>query len=259
MLEKKFVIPAALLLISFSSSSTSASEAIQGTLEVKDKYVTEGKGLEASYLPLPEDQGKQVKNLKVMVDNTFKDNIHKLSGKSTDGSVHNNYIPEPDPTSSPYLNTNVTWSGSHQLEWTVSNGQFLFFNRPDTYYYTQNATTTGFDAFTGKVMSTAANATGTYLTMRLATVSKMARWFDWANGLGKPFNFGDWAVGGASWEIQQNIPLLGKICTAPVPYSGTQTVIVYESNDGSYGSWHDRYQFVIDPTGKVSITTWQVS
>ncbi|PWK07027.1 hypothetical protein [Tumebacillus permanentifrigoris] len=259
--KKLFIIPTAMLLVSLGSTGAHASEASLGILKAKDMYVTEAKGLDTSYLPLPEDQGKQVKNLNVVVDNTFKDKAHTLNGRVTEssGDTHSTLIPDPDPTSSPYLNTNVTWSGGHQLEWTVSNGKFLFFQRPDTYYYTQNATTTGFDAYTGKVMSTAANATGTYLTMRLATVSKMARWFDWANGLGKPYNFGDWIVAGASWEIQQNVPLLGKICTASVPFSGTQSVIVYESNDDSYGSYHDRFRFDIDPSGKVSITTWQVS
>ncbi|PWK09017.1 hypothetical protein [Tumebacillus permanentifrigoris] len=261
MIKKMSIIPVvAVLLTTVVSEGAYGDVATSVLLKTKDAYVTEGIGLDTSYLPLPEDQGKQVKNLKVVVDNTFKDKARNQNGHVSNqtGGIHNNYIPDPDPTNSPYLNTNVTWSGYHQLEWTVSNGQFIFFHRPDSYYYTQNATTTGFDAYTGKVMSTAANATGTYLTMRLATVSKMARWFDWANGLGKPFNFGDWAIGGASWEIQQNVPLLGKICTASVPYSGTQSVIVYESDDNSYGSWHDRFRFDIDPSGKVTITTWQV-
>lgn len=60
---------------------------------------------------------------------------------------------------------------------------------------------------------------------------------------------------GASWEVQQNVPLHVKICTASAPTAGTLSVTLYESDDNSYGSWHDRFRFDTDPTGEVTITT----
>lgn len=249
----------AILALSIGGGVAQAADAPKGVeLKTIQYEVMNPQVDESSLLTLPSDAGKHVSNVKVTVDNTFKGKAHQLNG-GDNGALTPHVIPEPDPGYSPYLYTNVVWSGNHKVEYNISNGRFTFFRLPDTYYYSQNSTFTGFDAYTGKYMSNAVDAVGTYLTMQLGTVSKMARLFNWANGASKPFAYGDWALGAAFYEFSYKIPLLGAIETATVPASGTQSVLVYESDDGSNGSYHDRFRFDLAPDGTVTITRWTVS
>ncbi|MEK3735222.1 MULTISPECIES: hypothetical protein [Paenibacillus] len=157
------------------------------------------------------------------------------------------------------LSTNkITIVNGVALEYTIKDGQFAVFTRPDLYYYQEQATQSWFNAAVGKFTQTFTTGYGTYLTYKVAGKNPyMAKLMDKFRNQ-KPFPYGNWALGAGAWMLANEVPLWGDIIAAPVPAAGTKEVIVYLSKTGKDNTWHYRTRFTISPSGSVTYKTWTV-
>jgi hypothetical protein len=144
------------------------------------------------------------------------------------------------------------------LEYGIVKGNLVIMRRPGLYYYKQNATTSYVNMVSASIVSKMATGYSSYIAGKgVAKVPYMAKLFNSLNQP-KPFNYGDYARTAAGWQVEQNLPIWGRIVSAPVPSSGTKEVLVYVSKTGKDYSWDRRILFTIKPDKTISYKKWSV-
>lgn len=201
----------------------------------------------------------KTENVLTSVDDTWKNTVNSSTNRDRIIPRANECDCGYSYSSPAQLQTNMVNVSGVPIEYVVRNGQFVVFERPDLYYYQQNASVTWFDEVTGKVAQLGVEGLGTYASYKVvANFPYIARLLDQWGGP-RPYTFGDFTLLASSYMVQTQIPLWGRIVATPVPATGTKQVLVYVSKTGNDYTWNYRASFTLSPDGSITYSTWYVN
>lgn len=217
------------------------------------------------------DSSSDVSNIDTSSDTFFADNIEWVDDNKAyfDGQEIDFDALGIEPVPVEFEGEDLT------LYYKVVDGNFIFFpNDPDTQYYSEQATQGHFNWGLGKVTKGYAHAYTALLLERAGVgalrntgaagraaeefLRKNAPWMEKtldSNG-GPSVNTGLGAIGFAT--LDEHVPIYKDIIGTPVPSAGTETVIIYLSDEDGDG-WDRRVKFTIKPDGNVDTSTWRAS
>ncbi|MDN9012877.1 hypothetical protein [Brevibacillus laterosporus] len=253
---KKFLVGVLSLALLIPALSVSAAESEYTQEEEKIiKELSQDKSYNNLYPTSDEFKEGKVSRIETEVDTTW---VGSEDLKAKEEEAEDEVKPfRVDCDCKPIkMRTNVIDMYGIPLEYTIKYGEFSIFKRPGVYYYQQNAKTTWFDMASGDVAKMAANGLGTFVSYKIIDkIPYVARLLD-KYGKEKPYNWQDYAKSAAAVSAQYNFPLWGSIVSASVPKRGTETILVYLSEDDE--NWERRINIQIDSDGTVTTKKWWV-
>ncbi|MGG0794600.1 hypothetical protein ABE137_11425 [Brevibacillus laterosporus] len=252
---KKFLVGVLSLALLIPALSVSAAESEYTQEEEKIiQELSQDKSFNNLYPTSDEFKAGKVSRIETEVDTTWVGSEDLKAKEEEDDEVKPFKVDcDCEPIK---MRTNVIDMYGIPLEYTIKHGEFSIFKRPDIYYYQQNAKTTWFDMATGDVAKMAANSLGTYVSYKIIDrIPYVSRLLD-KYGKEKPYNWQDWTKSGLALYAQYKLPLWGSIVSASVPRRGTDTILVYLSEDDK--NWERRINIQIDSEGTVTTKKWWV-
>lgn len=138
------------------------------------------------------------------------------------------------------------------VHYAVHGGAFILFrDNPNLWYFTQNTRTGLFNFTAASLAKGAAKAVTSWVAadrvLRIPGVTSAVERLDRMTPIKMT------TINGILFS-QEKIPVWGRVIGTPIPKIGSETVLLYISEDGEY--WPRRARFDIDSDGSVNIRTW---
>ncbi|MCC5812089.1 MAG: hypothetical protein JJU06_17165 [Ectothiorhodospiraceae bacterium] len=227
----------------------------------RDDAITALTGL-ALYHHLDPQSRREVKTHRENLPGPFRAALERAALKLDEGSVRwdhgNGSMQTAKGTSVDFetlgLRPNRIEADGHYIHYAIVDETFVLFrDDPSLWYYTQNTQQGRFNYWSAIVAKNATKIYASYATskavVRIPGIERATR------KLNKKIRSESFYPGMAGlFQVQDHIPLWREIVGAPVPRSGTLTVLVYLSEDGQ--NWPTRARLDISPNGSVTTTTW---